>query len=166
MSQKIKTFINILFLFTCSIILLVAPISPTNFDLEVSSNLYPDLLICLIFAILINKPQISPTYIVLLLCVFADILLMKPIGLYSALIFIAAELIRRYNKLIRKESFLIHWLIFFSCLTAIELLSISIHKLFFMPAPNLMLSTKQILLTSLFYPLFDLPLKFFLRKDI
>ncbi len=166
MSQKIKNSLNIFVLFSFSIFLLVAPISPTNFDLELSTNLYPDLLTCLIFAILINRPKLFPSYLILLIYILADIILMKPIGLYCALIFVAAELVRKYNNTIRKEPFLIHWFIFLLCLTAVQILYISIHKLFFMPSPQLILVTKQLVLTTFFYPLFDLSLKFFLRKEL
>ena len=166
MSQKTKNIFNIFFLFLLAMVLLVAPISPTNLDLEISTNFYPDLLTCLIFAILINRPKLFPPHMVLLIYILSDIILMKPIGLYCALIFIAAELIRRFNQFIRKESFLIHWLIFLSCLAAVQVLNISVHKLFFMPYPNLVLLVKQFILTIAFYPLFDLPFKFLLRKEI
>ena len=165
MYQKIKFSLSIFFLFAFATILLVAPISPTDFDIETSYQFYPDLLTCLIFAILINRPKLCPPYIILLIYVLSDIILMKPIGLYCALIFMAAELIRKYNQVIRKESFLVHWLIFLSCLAVIQVIYVSVHKLFFMPSPQLILLTKQFLLTAFFYPLFDLPLKFLLRKE-
>ena len=166
MSQKIKNSLNIFILFSFSMFLLVAPVSPTNFDLEFSTNVYPDLLTCLVFAILINKPKLFPSYIILLIYILADIILMKPIGLYCALMFVAAELIRKYNNIIRKETFLIHWFIFFSSLIVVQILYLSSHKLFFMPSPQLILLTKQFVLTVFFYPLFDLSLKFFLRKEL
>ena len=165
MYQKIKLSIGIFFLFAFASVLLIAPISPTDFDLETSAQFYPDLLTCLIFAILINRPNLCPPYIILLIYILSDIILMKPIGLYCALIFIATELIRKYNKIIRKESFLMHWFIFLSCLMIVQVLNISIHKLFFLPSPQLILLTKQFALTVFFYPLFDLPLKFFLTKE-
>ena len=166
MSQKIKNSLNIFILFSFSMFLLVAPVSPTNFDLEFSTNVYPDLLTCLVFAILINRPKLFPSYIILLIYMLADIILMKPIGLYCALMFVATELIRKNNKTIRKETFLMHWFIFFSCLLVVQILYISIHKLFFMPSPQFIIFTKQFVLTMCFYPLFDLSLKFFLRKEL
>lgn len=166
MPQKFKTSLSIFFLFSFAIVLLVAPISPTNLDLSISKNLYPDLLTCFIFAVIINRPQLFPPFIVLLICFFSDILLMKPIGLYCALIFITTELIRAYSNAIRKESFLIHYLIFFGCLAAIQVFNITIHKLFFMPSPHLSILAKQFLLTAFFYPLFDFPLKYFLKRDL
>ena len=165
MYNKIKFSASIFFLFAFAVVLLVAPLSPTNFDLETSTQFYPDLLTCLIFAILINRPELCPPYIILPIYILSDIILMKPIGLYCALVFVAAELIRKYNTLIRKESFLIHWIVFLSCLAVIQVLYISIHKLFFMPSPQLVLLIKQFVLTSFFYPLFDLPLKLILRKE-
>ena len=134
MPKKIKTYLSILFHFSIAIVLLIAPISPTNFDLSISRNIYPDLLTVFIFVIIINRPQMFPPVIVLLLCFFSDILLMKPIGLYCALMFITTELLRIYNNIIKKESFLIHYLIFFCCLGSIQILNITIHNLFFMPS--------------------------------
>ena len=164
MAQKLKTSLSIFFLFSFAIVLLIIPISPTNLDLSISKNFFPDLLVCFIFAIIINKPELFSPFIVLILCFLSDILLMKPIGLYCALVFITTELIRTYNKIIRKESFLIHFLLFFSCLAVMQGFNITIHKLFFMPSPDLIILTKQCLLTVFFYPLFDLPLKYFLKR--
>ncbi len=165
MSVNLQTYFNIFFLFVFAMVLMVIPIAPTNFDLEKSNNFYPDLLTCFVFSILLNRPKLCPSYIILIIYILSDIILMRPIGLFCALIFIVSELIRRYSKAITKETFLIHWFIFLSCLLAVHFLNIIVHKLFFMPYPQVIFLAKQLAVTTLFYPLFDLPLKFFLRKE-
>ena len=165
MHYQSKNFFSTSLFFLLGIILVVAPIAPTNLNIKTYANLYPDLVTCLIFALVINSPKLFPAPLVLILCLLSDILLMRPIGLYCALLFLITEIIRGYHRFIIREGFLRHILIFSVCLLVLQCMNILLHKLFFIPLPDFILVIKQLFLTIIVYPVFDFPLKFFLKKE-
>tara|TARA_B100001250_G_C19606464_1_gene702969 strand:- start:47 stop:547 length:501 start_codon:yes stop_codon:yes gene_type:complete len=165
MHYQSKNFFSTSLFLLVGIILVVAPTAPTNLNIKTYANLYPDLVTCLIFALIINSPKLFPAPAVLILCLLSDLLLMKPIGLYCTLLFLITEIIRGYHRLIIREGFLGHILIFSVCLLVLQGMNILLHKLFFIPLPDFVLVIKQLFLTIIFYPVFDLPFKFFLRTQ-
>jgi rod shape-determining protein MreD len=70
----------------------------------------PDLMIGITFAVLLRRPHMLPTFLVAALFLFADILFMRPIGLYAALVVLAIELMRSRIGAIREQTFIAEWL--------------------------------------------------------
>lgn len=65
----------------------------------------PDILLCLILAWMMRRPDFLPLSLLAITLLFADILLMRPPGLMAALVVIAAEVIRARAVLMRELSF-------------------------------------------------------------
>ncbi len=65
----------------------------------------PDILLCLVLAWMMRRPDFLPLSLLAITLLMADILLMRPPGLMAALIVIAAEVIRARSVLMRELSF-------------------------------------------------------------
>ncbi len=96
-----------LFLGFIAIILPTAPISIVPTIIE-----SPDILICLIFSWLIYDPKSASVWSILILCLFADILWLRPIGLWPMAVLIATELTRNFRLRIKNQSHLIKFILF------------------------------------------------------
>jgi rod shape-determining protein MreD len=69
----------------------------------------PDLMLCLVFAWMMRRPDYLPLALVAALFLLADILLYRPIGLWAALVVLASEIIRARRVLMRELSFFMEW---------------------------------------------------------
>jgi rod shape-determining protein MreD len=69
----------------------------------------PDLLLCVVFAWVMRRPDFLPLWLLTATVLMTDILLMRPFGLWTALVVIGAEIIRARTVLMRELSFLMEW---------------------------------------------------------
>ena len=97
--------------FALGLLFIISPTALTSTGLSNTNSFYPDLL-CLIFATALNRPKIINLYAILALLLFSDVLHMKPIGLFTILMFTSVVVIRRYKLQIEQSPFYIHYLIF------------------------------------------------------
>ena len=102
---------NIL-VFALGLFFIISPTALTSTGLSNTNSFYPDLFLCLIFATALNRPKIINLYAILTLLLFSDVLHMKPIGLFTILMFMSVVIIRRYKRQIEQSPFYIHYLIF------------------------------------------------------
>jgi rod shape-determining protein MreD len=151
-------FSNIVFL-TVGFFIVVSPTALTNGVINSGFSFYPDLLLCLIFSTILNRPQRINLFAILLLLLFSDVLHMKPLGLFTMIVLVAYLIIKRYEQKIEQLLFYSHYLIFFFVIMAIQITYISVHYLFFMPIPSLAIVLNQTIFTLICYPLFDIPYK-------
>lgn len=89
------------------LVLITLKLLPLN--LAASGIPGPDILVLLAFAWMVRQPALVP--IGVLLCVFllADFLFMRPPGLWTALVLIAAESLRRRRLTMTELPFLVEW---------------------------------------------------------
>jgi rod shape-determining protein MreD len=71
----------------------------------------PDLLICLIMAWIVRRPDFLPMPLILVVILVEDLILMRPPGLWTALVVIATEFLRSRIQLTRELNFLVEWLL-------------------------------------------------------
>jgi rod shape-determining protein MreD len=71
----------------------------------------PDLLVCVIFAWTVRRPEYLPVVIIAAVVLTEDLLLMRPPGLWTALVILASEFIRSRVALTRELSFGVEWLL-------------------------------------------------------
>lgn len=71
----------------------------------------PDILLCLIFAWMVRRPEYLPALMIAAVVLTEDMLLMRPPGLWTALVLLGAEFIRSRSALTRELSFGVEWLL-------------------------------------------------------
>ena len=69
----------------------------------------PDLMVAITFVWLLHRPAQIPTPLVAVVFFVADILLMRPIGLWAALMVLAAEFLRHRRRSVRERTFVAEW---------------------------------------------------------
>ena len=145
--------------FALGLFFIITPTALTSSGLNNTNSFYPDLFLCLIFATALNRPKIINLYTILTLLLFSDVLHMKPIGLFSILMFTSVIVIRRYKLQIEQSPFYIHYLIFLILLSFVQTLNLFLHYLLFLPKLSLLTIVNQTIFTLICYPLFDIPYK-------
>ncbi len=68
-----------------------------------------DLMTCVVFAWMMRRPDYVPLWLLAIVMLTADILLMRPFGLWAALVVLAAEIIRARAVLMRELNFFMEW---------------------------------------------------------
>ena len=149
---------NIL-VFALGLFFIISPTALTSTGLNNTNSFYPDLFLCLIFASVLNKPNIMNLYAILILLLFSDVLHMKPIGLFTILMFTSVLVIRRYKLQIEQSPFYVHYLIFLILLSCVQTLNLFLHYLLFLPKLSFVTIVNQTIFTLMCYPLFDIPYK-------
>lgn len=69
----------------------------------------PDLLVLLAFAWMVRQPALVPLGLLLVIFLLADFLFMRPPGLWTALLLLAAESLRRRRLTMTELPFLVEW---------------------------------------------------------
>ena len=141
------------------LILIITPTALTTASVNNTSSFYPDLFLCFIFSSALNRPKTINLYLILFLLLFSDILQMKPIGLLTTLLLTCIIIIKRYQMQIENLSFYIHYVIFFSAVSSVQILNLFLHHIFFIPKLSFFMIINQTIFTLMCYPIFDIPYK-------
>lgn len=112
----------------------------------------PDILLCLIFAWVVRRPDFLPVLLVAFVLLLEDLLLMRPPGLWTALVVVATEFLRARIALARELSFWTEWALvaglMFGLLVAYRL----VFSMAFLPQPGFGFAMLQTLWSILCYP--------------
>lgn len=120
--------------------------------LSADSIVMPDVLLAMTFAWVIRRPSTAPYPIVFLMALFADIMLMRPLGLWAMLTLLLGEFARSQRRPLREQLFVVEWILFvvvFAVFTGINMLVLNFT---FTPGPSSDLMLNHILITGLTYP--------------
>jgi rod shape-determining protein MreD len=113
----------------------------------------PDILFCIICALIIRRPEIVPFWIIGLIYFGFDIFLMKPLGVWTACILVATEVLRANRDAFRENLFPFEW---FS-ITLIFFLTLALNRTFlavsFVPTPHISNMLWEFIFTVLTYPI-------------
>lgn len=71
----------------------------------------PDLLLCLILAWVVRRPEFLPMPMILIVMLVEDLILMRPPGLWTAIVVLATEFLRGRVALTRELNFLVEWML-------------------------------------------------------
>ncbi|PLL12657.1 rod shape-determining protein MreD [Tabrizicola sp. TH137] len=113
----------------------------------------PDILLCLIFAWVVRRPDFLPVPLIAAVLLLDDLLLMRPPGLWTALVILATEFIRSRAALTRELGFVTEWLLVAGMMVAL-LISYRLAFAFaFLPQPGFGFALMQTLWSILCYPL-------------
>lgn len=112
----------------------------------------PDFLLCVIFVWVIRRPDYLPTLLIVLVVLVEDFVLMRPPGLWSALVLMATEFLRSRAALTRELSFAVEWLLVGALMLAMLLGYRLAFAITFMPQPGFGFAMVQTLGTIVCYP--------------
>ncbi len=113
----------------------------------------PDLMIAVTFAWVLRRPQYIPTLLVALVFLVADMLFLRPPGLWTALVVLAVEFLRAREASAREQAFPLEFALIAGTVLAITLVYRLILTMFLVVQAGFGLSLLQVATTLLSYPL-------------
>lgn len=129
----------------------------------------PDLMLCLTFVWLLRRPDQMPALLIAAVFLIEDIILLRPFGLWTAIIVIGAEFARSHDIRWRDQPFLLEWLRVATLFAVLVLAHRFVMALAFVPLPSLGQVILRLLATVFCYPLVVLAARWLLglkRLDI
>ena len=113
----------------------------------------PDVLLLLALSWVLLRQEFVPLLVVALLFLAADILFVRPFGLWAALAVVGTEYLRHRSFQMREVSFLVEWLTIAAIVTAMTLLYALAQSLFAVQQPPLGMTLIRLFFTIICYPL-------------
>lgn len=113
----------------------------------------PDILILMACAWIVRRPDYLPVFLVALVFLIADMLFMRPPGLWAALAVVGLEALRRRSVVLRDSGFLTEWLTVAAIVTGMFLANALILTVFVVDQPGLGLTLIRLITTLLVYPI-------------
>jgi len=112
----------------------------------------PDLLICITFVWVLRRPHFVPTPLIALVFLIADMLMMRPLGLWAALVVMGVEFLRAREAVTREQPFPMEWAMVSGVMLAIIIANRLFLMIFAVGQTGLGLSLLQFLATVVAYP--------------
>ncbi|MBT8458039.1 MAG: rod shape-determining protein MreD [Boseongicola sp.] len=113
----------------------------------------PDILILMACAWVVRRPDYLPVSMVAAVFLIADLLFMRPPGLWSALAVVGLEALRRRSINLRDSGFLTEWLTIAVIITGMFLANALALAVFVVDQPGLGLTLIRLITTILVYPI-------------
>jgi rod shape-determining protein MreD len=113
----------------------------------------PDLLLCLILAWVVRRPDFLPMPLILVVILVEDLILMRPPGLWTAIVVLATEFLRGRVALTRELNFLVEWMLISGMMLGMMLAYRLVLGLAFVPQPAFGFAVVQVLWSIALYPL-------------
>ncbi len=112
----------------------------------------PDLLVGVILAWVMRRPDYLPVWLIAMVVLTEDMLLMRPPGLWTALVVIAAEFLRGRVALTRELNFAVEWLLAAALILGLLLAYRLIFAATLIPQPGFGFALVQAIGTVICYP--------------
>ncbi len=113
----------------------------------------PDLLLCLTMAWVMRRPDYLPLGLIVAVVLVEDLILMRPPGLWTALVVLASEFIRSRVELTRELNFVTEWLLVSGLMIGMLLIYRVTFAIALLPQPAFGYSVVQVLWSIAAYPL-------------
>ena len=113
----------------------------------------PDVMLLLAFSWVLWRPDYVPVWLIAGLFLLADILLMRPPGLWAGLVVVATEYLRNRSQAMRDATFLLDWLVVAGVTTGVFLFNAFVLTIFAVERAPLGLTLVQLVATVAVYPL-------------
>ncbi|TDL89118.1 rod shape-determining protein MreD [Meridianimarinicoccus aquatilis] len=111
----------------------------------------PDLLLCLVLAWVVRRPDLLPLLLVAALLFVADMMLMRPPGLWSGLVVLATEWLRRRQRPLRAMPFAVECAMIGGIIATLIVVHWAVLAVLFVQQPTLGQQLLQVPLTILAY---------------
>ena len=112
----------------------------------------PDFLLCIVFAWTMRRPDYLPVLLIAGVVLLEDLVLLRPPGLWTALVVAASEFVRGRVALTRELNFGVEWLL----VSALMLGMLLVYRMFFglvlLPQPPFGFAMMQVVWSILCYP--------------
>lgn len=112
----------------------------------------PDLLLCLMLAWVTQRPDYLPAVLIAAVVLLEDLILMRPPGLWAAIVVLATEFLRGRSALTRELGFLAEWLLIAGLMLAMLLGYRVVMAVAFLDQPAFGYAFAQVAMTILCYP--------------
>ncbi len=112
----------------------------------------PDFLLCIVFAWVMRRPDFVPLWLLTLVVLLEDVLLMRPVGLWAALVVLAAEVIRARTVLMRELSFFMEWAVVATLMVVMLLAYRFMFALVLIPQVSFGFALVQLIWSIIAYP--------------
>ena len=113
----------------------------------------PDVLLLVAIAWVLRRPDVVPVPLIAAVFLMADILFMRPPGLWTALVVLGLEFLRSRSGAARDWSLLIEWLVVAATVAIMFVANALVLFVFMVDQPGLGLTLIQLLGTILVYPI-------------
>jgi len=113
----------------------------------------PDLLLCVIFAWMMRRPDYLPVILIAAVVLLEDMILMRPPGLWSAIVLIASEFVRVRVALTRELNFGVEWLLVAGLMLAMLVIYRLAFAMVMVPQAGFGFAMLQVVWSVIFYPL-------------
>jgi rod shape-determining protein MreD len=113
----------------------------------------PDILTLTVLAWVLRRPGYVPVVLIAGIFLLADLVFMRPPGLWTALVVLATEFLRAREPGWRDQPFLVEWWIVALVLTAMTAANTAVQALFFVDRAGLGLVVLHLAITIAAYPL-------------
>lgn len=113
----------------------------------------PDLLLCLILAWVVRRPDFLPMPLILIVILIEDLILMRPPGLWTAIVILATEFLRGRVALTRELNFLVEWVLISAMMLGMLLVYRLVLAMALVPQAAFGFSVVQVLWSVALYPL-------------
>ena len=112
----------------------------------------PDLLLCVMLAWVMRRPDYLPVLMITAIVFLEDVLLMRPLGLWTALVILATEFLRSRAALTRELSFAVEWMLIAGLMVGLLLAYRLFFAVSFLPQPGFGFALTQTIWSILCYP--------------
>ncbi len=113
----------------------------------------PDVLLLIALAWTVVRPALAPVWLVAGVFLVADLLLMRPLGLWTLLVIMGCEFLRSRRALLKNVPFVVEWLSIAGVVTVMTVVQAVILTVFAVPQPTFGLTVIRLIFTVLAYPL-------------
>lgn len=113
----------------------------------------PDILLCLSFAVALRRPEFLPVWLLAAIFLLADILLLRPPGLWTAIVILAIEFARNQEYRFREAVFPFEWLFVAGIMFLAMLANRLVLTMVFLPVPGFGSEMLYFVVTALVYPI-------------
>lgn len=113
----------------------------------------PDVLLLIALSWTVMRPTYVPVFLLAVVFLLADLLFMRPPGLWTALAILGCEFLRSRRVILRNAQFPMEWLLVGGVIAAMTVANALILGLFGVPQPTVGLTLMRMLFTILCYPL-------------
>lgn len=113
----------------------------------------PDLMICVTIVWVLRRPDFVPASLIALVFLLEDLVLMRPPGLWAAIVLLGTEFLRSREATMRDLPFAAEWLVAAGLVIAMTVIDRLVLALFLVPQVSPALTALQALATFAAYPL-------------
>lgn len=112
----------------------------------------PDLLLCMMLAWVMRRPDYLPVLMISAIVFLEDVMLVRPLGLWTALVVLATEFLRSRAALTRELSFAVEWMLVAGLMVGLLLAYRVLFAVAFLPQPGFGFALTQTVWSIFCYP--------------